>query len=50
MAFPEIERHCLDYLGVGRIKESKGRATKVMFKIARVTKKYFQQGPNLNSP
>lgn len=28
MAFPEIERHCLDYLWVGRKRESKGNAIK----------------------
>lgn len=49
VAFPEIERYCLDYLCIGRIKESKGRTNKVMFKIARVKKKYFEQHSSLNS-
>lgn len=49
VAFPEIERYCLDYLCVGRIKESKGRTNKVMFKFARVKKKYFEQHWSLNS-
>lgn len=49
VAFPEIERHYPDYLWVGRIRESKGRANEVVLKIARITKKYFEQGPRLNN-
>lgn len=37
MAFPEIERHGLAYVWA---RKRKGRANKVMFKIARVTTKY----------